>query len=236
MKNNFTYTLCMLLLLAPLYLFSQKETLIKPQYQPISDKHRNTIDELGRKQGLWKYYTRDKTLVMEISFQNDVKHGPCIRHSSATGAVIEESNYFNGRRDGEYKRYDIKGTIISEGQYVNGRKSGKWTTYYTVNGEKKSEGEYQSGKREGVWANYNSKGTLRAKGAYKYGLREGEWIYYYANGTVAETKTYIKGKAPEEVKQPKQPEPKVVKGFVMTPKKKKETPGENKKTGQELNP
>jgi len=227
-KNKFTLYFIFLLLFFPLILFAQNEIQIKPQYQPLSEKHRNTIDELGRKQGLWKYYTRDKILFMEISFQNDVKHGICTRRSTATGSIIEESNYFNGRRDGEYKRYDTKGTLTSEGVYTNGRKSGKWTTYYPVNGEKKSEGEYVYGKREGVWAIYSSKGTLRAKGEYKYGLREGDWTYYNSDGSVAETKKFIKGQAPEETKQVKQPQGKVVKGFMMTPKKGKNKSGENK--------
>jgi len=228
-KNKFSATITIFLLFIPLFLFSQEEILIRPQYQPRSEKHRNKMDELERKQGLWKYYTRDGVLFMEISFLNDVKHGPCTRRSTATGTVIEESNYFNGRRDGEYRRYNLKGTLTSEGLYTNNRKSGKWTTYYPVNGEKKSEGNYLDGKREGMWAYYSSKGKLRSAGEYKFGLREGDWTYYNADGSVAETKKFIKGQAPEEVKTIKTNEGKKTnKGFIMTPKKNKKKTGEEK--------
>ncbi len=231
--RNIIYT-TLLLLFIPSWLFPQEEVLIRPQYQPRSDKHRNKIDELGRKQGLWKYYTNDGTLFMEITFQNDVKHGPSTRHATATGVIIEESNYFNGKRDGEYRRYNLKNIIISEGQYDNNRKSGKWVTYYPVNGEKKSEGEYVSGKREGLWVYYSSKGKLSAQGQYKYGLREGEWTYYTPDGSVAETKKFIKGSVPEEIKPVKTSE-KVVKGFVMTPKKKNEKPKPGSPPGKNTN-
>ncbi|HNW69588.1 MAG TPA: hypothetical protein PKI01_04235 [Bacteroidales bacterium] len=226
-KKIFTY-LIFLLLIFPFSLFSQEEEgvgeiLIRPQYQPRSEDHRNKMDELGRKQGLWKYYTREQILYYEITFLNDVKHGPCTRRSTATGVIIEESNYFNGKRDGEYRRYSQKGILTSEGSYTGNRKTGKWITYFPVNGEKKSEGDYVAGKREGVWAYYSSKGKIKAQGEYIAGLREGDWTYYNADGTVAEVKKYIKGQAPEEVKTPKTNE-KVVGGFKMEPKNKKNNP------------
>jgi antitoxin component YwqK of YwqJK toxin-antitoxin module len=232
-KTKIFLYLTLLLLSAPIFLFSQEEEnyLIRPQYQPLSDKHRNTIDAQGRKQGLWKYYTQDKTLYYEVTFVNDIKQGPCTRYSTAFGTIIEESNYKNGKRDGFYRRYNVKSTLISEGQYINKRKSGKWFTYHPVNGEKKSEGDYIEGKREGLWVYYNSKGKMTAQGEYKAGLREGEWTYYNSNGSVAETITYVKGMLPEEIKPVKQKE-KVLKGFVMTPKKKKD----NTQSEQNPNP
>ena len=181
-------------------LFSQNEIEIRPKYAPSSDKHRNVMDEMGRKQGLWKYFTRDGICYNEITYQNDVKHGPCIRHHTANGVIIEESNYFNGKRDGEYRRFSYSGNLIVEGYYVNNRKSEKWTSYYSVNGEKKTEGNYVDSKRSGIWNYYTSKGKLKLQGEYKEGLKDGIWTTYNADGTVADQKKFIKGVSADEIK------------------------------------
>ena len=52
------------------------QTKERPQWSPQNEKHRNIRDELGRKQGLWKYYSYSKVLTYEVTFMNDVKHGP----------------------------------------------------------------------------------------------------------------------------------------------------------------
>ena len=171
---------------------------IRPENAPRSDKWKNKRDALGRKQGLWKYYTDDGIILLEITFQNDVKHGPLIRHHSSNGVITEESNYFNGKRDGEYKRYTFNGLLTTEGFYSTGRKNGLWITYFAVNGEKKTEGSYANGKKIGLWRYYNSKGKLKTEGEYKDGLMEGEWKYYDNDGTPLEQKKYLNGSLAED--------------------------------------
>jgi antitoxin component YwqK of YwqJK toxin-antitoxin module len=171
---------------------------VRPENAPRSDKSRNKRDALGRKQGLWKYYTDESIILLEITFQNDVKHGPLIRHHSSNGVITEESNYFNGKRDGEYKRYTFNGLLTTEGFYSMGRKNGLWMTYFAVNGEKKTEGSYANGKKIGLWRYYSSKGKLKSEGEYKEGLMEGEWKYYDNDGTPLEQKKYMKGTLAED--------------------------------------
>lgn len=230
MKHFISKFLILIFLFSPLLLMAQEEILIRPQYSRISEKHRNKIDSLGHKQGLWKYFTRDGILFMEVTFQNNVKHGSCTRHSTSTGTVIEESNYFNGKRDGEYRRYSYSGLLISEGFYENGKKNGKWITYYPVNNETKSEGFYNKGKREGFWKYYNSKGKLKLQGEYKDGLRDGDWITYAGDGSVVETKKFIKGLTQEEVELAAKKKSQTVSKKTSTIKRKtqKTPPGETK--------
>ena len=171
---------------------------IRPENAPRSDKWKNKKDALGRKQGLWKYYTDDGIILLEITFQNDVKHGALVRHHSSNGVITEESNYFNGRRDGEYKRYTYNGLLTTEGFYSTGRKNGLWMTYFAVNGEKKTEGSYANGRKIGLWRYYNSKGKLKSEGEYKEGLMEGEWKYYDNDGTPLEQKKYMNGSLAED--------------------------------------
>lgn len=167
----------------------------RPQYAPRSEKHKNVRDELGRKQGLWKYYNRERVLTIEITYLNDIKHGPSIRHNSYNGVVTEESGYFNGKRDGEYKRYNYNGTLTTEGNYAMGRRIGNWVTYYVVNGEKRTEGAYNTnGKKDGNWKYYTSKGTMKSEGDYKNGVRDGTWVFYGPDGSRTEEKKFQNGK------------------------------------------
>lgn len=211
--------------------YEEDDALFRPKYSPRSEKHRNKMDALGRKQGLWRYYTREGVLFMEISYQNDIKHGPCIRHHTASGVITEESNYFNGRRDGEYRRFSANGTITTEGNYAMGKKTGKWITYYMVNAEKKTDGYYKNGKRDGEWKYYNSKGKLKIVGPYKEGVRDGEWVFYNPDGSVMEQQKYVGGVSPEESQKDKDANKKN-NGFFGNKYKKpdKNTPPKNKKS------
>lgn len=172
-------------------MYSQNELEIRPKYMPMMEKHRNVKDENGRKQGLWKFYSRDGILILEVTYQNDVKHGPCVRYHPSLGYPIEELNYFNGRKDGVCKKYYISGELRSEGYYKDGKRVDKWVYYQKVNGEKKAEGGYFNGQKEGEWLYYNSKGVIVLKGSYKNGLKQGVWEFNDAEGKLLYTKNYL---------------------------------------------
>ena len=173
-------------------LFAQNQMEIRPKYMPMGGKHRNIIDESGRKQGLWKYYSADGILIAEVNYQNGIKHGTSIKYHPLLGVPIEESTYFNGLLDGDYKKYYGTGELKTDGYYKDGKKTGKWNTYYKVNGEKRSEGEYVNDKKEGLWRLYSSKGKLTCEGPYLHNLKEGEWKYYDQDGKVIATLSFVK--------------------------------------------
>ena len=60
----------------------------KPKYAPRNEHHRNAQDAKG-KQGLWKFFTVNKDLFMEINYENDIKNGPCTRYYTSTGGPRE---------------------------------------------------------------------------------------------------------------------------------------------------
>ena len=55
------------------------------------------------------------------------------------GTVIEESNFKNGEYEGVAK-YDVEGKIASKGPFIKGAKKGKWQFY--ENGKLKKEETY----------------------------------------------------------------------------------------------
>ena len=65
--------LTVLFLLLPLFTFAQTEE--KPKYAPGKEKHKNKTDEIGQKQGVWKFYNSNGELLHEIEYMNDVRHG-----------------------------------------------------------------------------------------------------------------------------------------------------------------
>ena len=132
--------------LFPLVVLSQREE--RPKYSPGREKHRNKTDELGQRQGVWKYYNEASELTNEIEYLDDVRNGVSKKYYPY-GKIMEEIEYANGIKDGEFKRYFYNGQTKVEGEYLNGKKANKWTTYFS-DGEIKNEGPYRSNLKNGL--------------------------------------------------------------------------------------
>ena len=157
-------------ILAGLFLFvqlqSNAQTSVRPINGPRSEKH--VTDELGRRQGSWKYYYPNKEIREEINYVNNLMEGQNTKYFQG-GKMQIEANYLGGRKDGEYKRYFLSGQVAVEGEYVYGQRDGKWTDYYE-DGQTKSEREYKKGVRDGNWKSYDRKGDVLSDITYKMGV------------------------------------------------------------------
>jgi antitoxin component YwqK of YwqJK toxin-antitoxin module len=179
--------LIVLILFIPSFALSQKGS--KPKHAPRKEKHRNASDAKG-KQGTWKFYTKNRELFLEITYENDVKNGPCVRYHTTTGGVKEEITYYYGEKEGDFKSYFLSGTTRSEGTFKKNRRDGHWIFYYSSTGEKKFEGEYSNGRKEGEWLYYNRNGEMICKGNYKNDNRDGIWHYYDNEGKELKNESY----------------------------------------------
>ena len=141
------YILLLILFILPFLVVSQTYER-RPKYEPRKDKHMNESDVKG-KQGLWKEFTRNRELISETNYENDIKNGPCINYYIETGGPKEELNYYWGIKDGDYKSYFFDGNVRSEGFYKKDRKDEHWIFYNRGSGEKSSEGDYKLGKKTG---------------------------------------------------------------------------------------
>lgn len=167
MNRTLKITILISLLIAPLITLSQKSDPDlrpayeeRPQYMPFGGKHRNLRDEYERKIGTWKFYSYTHTLIAEINYNHDVKHGLSTIYFPHNGTVKEVAEYFDGKKDGEYRLYYYSGDIKIEGFYSYGKRHGKWSYYHISTGEMKSEGRYNKGFKTGEWKHYNAKGEL----------------------------------------------------------------------------
>lgn len=124
---------------------------------------RNKRDELRRRQDVWRTYNSYGDLISEIEYKNDKREGKCIIYYPGGGEkgekVREESQYFDGKKDGPFARKYISGQVAIEGEYSLKQRTGQWTSYYE-DGQIKSEGTYKNGAKVGVWKLYNRKGEL----------------------------------------------------------------------------
>ncbi len=160
---------------------------------PVGGGHKNVFDAQNKKQGLHKYYSFGRVLILEQEYVDDVKHGNCKKYFTSNGTIREELNYWNGKKEGEYTKYNTIGKVVEEGSYLKGKKHGYWIKYNTITGEKRYEGEFIMNKKNGAWKYYNSKGALSYTGGYKEGNRDGKWIYYDYNGAIIQTDEFKEG-------------------------------------------
>ena len=176
LKFNFLAILFFLAIMPTVSVIAQTPTdeeLVeeKPRNLPSSDRdHRNKKDLAGRKWGVWKTYSVDKVLILEIEYFNGQRHGKYARYNAMTGKPLEVINYFYGVKDGAYQKYYATGDMRIEGEYENGKRKGTWTYYYQGTGTTKMVGEYVNGLKEGEWKYYDKKETLVKTEVYKNGV------------------------------------------------------------------
>ncbi len=162
-----------LLLFTANLLVAQSE--MKPRYAPRGEKHRNKTDELGRKQGNWKFYSEAGNIVWEAEYLDDIRHGVSKRYYSG-GRIMRETTYEYGVKEGIYKRYYL-------------------------NGQLKQEGQYESNKRTGVWSSWFSSGNMQNEGSYIKGFKDGIWKYYNQKGEIVNTIAFVKGRDQKQIEE-----------------------------------
>ena len=103
------------------------------------------------------------------------------------GKFRSNSNYRNGKKDGEQILYFKDGRIQTKEYYTDGLASGVWEEYYE-NGKLKSKGEQCGGEshvcKTGVWEEYYENGSIKSKITYFNGEQRGPFELYWENGNI----------------------------------------------------
>lgn len=148
----------------------QDLTSLLPKYAPDDALHRNKIDNSGKKQGKWQYYSRSGILVLELTFENNKKKGEYKRYNGVTGKMIEKGNYLNGIKNGSYTKWFSNGVKRVEGTYSNGKKDAIWSYFFkNGTGALRMIGNFKDGKKEGSWVFYDKNGSIRHKVKFESG-------------------------------------------------------------------
>ncbi len=97
---------------------------------------------------------------------------------------IEEGDYKDSRRTGEWTFFHIGNVPKLKTTFVNNKATGKYTKYFS-NGNVKEKGEYRMGRQMGTQEQFFEDGKLKRKQQYNsVGRPDGEVVEYWPNGQV----------------------------------------------------
>jgi uncharacterized protein len=171
------------------------------------------ITNEGKREGEWRYYYNDGTIMSKGSFQNNFESGiwkfyyknEKVEQSGVykngkedglwewfyeNGSIKREEEYYNGKQEGRYVEYDTVGNLIASGSYFEDQKEGDWT--YQV-GDNTEKGKYIGDLKDGKWQSFYSNGKLKYQGNFIQGNPDGEHIFYFPNGKISEINYYVMG-------------------------------------------
>jgi len=132
---------------------------------------------------------QDTKPIKEITtYLNGSKTGVRKEYDLNQNLVLEE-DLKDGIKNGKYKKC-VNGKVIEEGNYVNNGKEGEWTT---LNSSEKITQNYSKGKLNGAYKKYDGE-VLRESGQYVEGLKNGEWKTFNRLGEIKLIENFSAGK------------------------------------------
>lgn len=119
-----------------------------------------------KKDGEWRYYDPNtgQLRLVEDNKEGQV-HGWSRLYNPNNGVLAEETQYVEGRPEGQCRKYSDTGVLIMECQYHNGVLDGPTRSYYPSTALKE-EGQYALGQKVGVWKTYNEEGDVIAEDTF----------------------------------------------------------------------
>ena len=155
-----------------LYLSSQAQT-----YQLFHGDTINRRDKNGVKQGLWRRYYSNDTLLSESVFKDGMRTGSFKTYYKS--GKLQSDLRFRPLTPNQIK---LK-TEVSDG------------VLYYENGKIEAKGKYIDRNKDSIWNYYDSDGILTAMENYIIGIKEGVWKVFYPppGGKVSQEITYKKG-------------------------------------------
>lgn len=111
--------------------FEKTEPVLDGSYQRICNKKLIEQGEFiqGKKDGVWKTWSKKGNLAREFNYSNGVLNGDVKLYYPATGKKKLEGAFFNGKKTGTWNYYSDKNAIIKTGRYENGVPVGIWKVY-----------------------------------------------------------------------------------------------------------
>jgi TonB family protein len=133
-----------------------------------------------QKQGLWKYWDENGTLIRTEVYKNDTLNGLYTKYTS-NGQKLSEGNYSNGKRNGKWLEWYPDGKLHASVSYLNGQYHGLFQNWYP-NEQLMQEGLYENGTQIS-YKNWYENGRLKRVEYYRNGKRDGEWREYSSHIT-----------------------------------------------------
>jgi antitoxin component YwqK of YwqJK toxin-antitoxin module len=158
----------------------------------------NQKDSLGRKQGHWIFYGKDKPekgypaegKISEGDYLNDRKNGEWIMYYKDGVTPKIKGDFINNRPSGPYERFDTDGTLKEKGAFNETWYKTKATSYWE-NGNISREYDYnENGKLHGKDVYYYENGQKKAELIYKNGILIDSTKHFFDDGDLKELIVY----------------------------------------------
>ncbi len=166
--------------------------------------------------GDWNFFDENGKLISTIQYKDSIgkiwtiknKDGSVLVQNGAgrslgyyeNGNLLEEGDYFDGLKQGEWKNYfdDDDNTIQGIANYQDGLLNDKYVTYFP-NGKEQLVGAYLNGVREGLWTWFTMEGDIESEVRFADGKKTGDQIFYNEFKIIRKKERYEDGNLVETI-------------------------------------
>lgn len=149
------------------------------------------LSKAGKKDGFYKEYAPNGTLVRDGFFQADSAEGTWTSYSPE-GVKLTEVKYRQNRVSGNVLVFFPSGKIQRSGYKVNNKTEGWWDEFYE-SGQLKSHERFHNAQFQGPAETYFENGKIETQGSYADNEKSGIWFFYFDNGNLSHTGSYENG-------------------------------------------
>lgn len=105
---------------------------------------------------------------------------------NCNGILMEEGQFKDGKRTGNWITRNTKGTTIIDANYTEDRLDGSYTQYH-FKGKPKLQANFKNNVPDGNWTYFNDKGRVIKEGQYSNGKPVGNWKVFDKKGKKVDT-------------------------------------------------
>jgi antitoxin component YwqK of YwqJK toxin-antitoxin module len=149
----------------------------------------NQLDNQGRKQGWWKKYYPDQTIMYVGFFKDDIPLGLFKRYFE-TGAIKAIMNYYHDGVTVYTKLFYMNGEPAAEGKYYKTKKDSIWRYYSYYSHSLTYTETYLDGLKNGLSAKYYENGKVAELMDWKLDMKHGDWFQFYEDSTLRLSSQY----------------------------------------------
>jgi antitoxin component YwqK of YwqJK toxin-antitoxin module len=149
----------------------------------------NQVDKSGKKQGWWKRYYPDGTIMYTGFFVNDSPRGTFKRYfENGTRKAIM---YFSDDGKSSYaKLFYMNGELAAEGKYIGTLKDSTWNYFSYYTHTLSLDENWLSGQKNGITRKYYDNGTVAESTEWERNVKTGKWYQYFEDGSLRLSSSY----------------------------------------------
>ncbi len=157
----------------------------------LSDTTWNQVDQSGKKQGWWKRYYPDGTIMYTGFFVNDSPRGTFRRYfeNGKRKAVMQFSD---DSKSSYAKLFYMNGELAAEGKYIGTLKDSTWNYYSYYTHTLSLVENWLAGQKNGITKKYYDNGIVAETSEWEGNVKTGRWFQFFEDGSLRLSSSYDK--------------------------------------------